>query len=81
MASSSEEQQQWVSKLRKKIEKCGYAANQDTKSSPRLVICVEFSKLINPFYFRSSSTQNLVKSASLKSSNLSSVSVSSNNKK
>ena len=35
LAASQEEQQQWVSKLRKKIEKSGYAANQDARSSPR----------------------------------------------
>ncbi|CAG2101931.1 unnamed protein product [Medioppia subpectinata] len=52
LATSLEEQQQWVQKLRKKIEKCGYAANQDSKS------------------LRSSSTQCLVKSASMKSSTL-----------
>jgi hypothetical protein len=38
LATSLEEQQQWVNKLRKKIEKCGYAANQDTKSSPRFTL-------------------------------------------
>lgn len=35
LAGSLEEQQCWVSKLRKKIEKSGYAANQEAKSSPR----------------------------------------------
>jgi hypothetical protein len=37
LAGSLEEQQKWVSRLRKKIEKGGYAANQDAKSSSRLV--------------------------------------------
>ncbi|RWS31733.1 rho-associated protein kinase 2-like isoform X2 [Leptotrombidium deliense] len=36
LAASLDEQQQWVSKLRKRIEKCGYAANQEAKASPRL---------------------------------------------
>lgn len=35
LAGSLEEQQCWVSKLRKKIEKSGYAANNEVKSSPR----------------------------------------------
>lgn len=33
LADSAEEQQKWVNKLRKKIEKGGYAANSDTRSS------------------------------------------------
>lgn len=37
LAGSPEEQQNWVSKLRKKIEKGGYAANQDAKSTSRYV--------------------------------------------
>ena len=35
LAGTLEEQNYWVSNLRKKIAKCGYAANQDAKSSPR----------------------------------------------
>ena len=38
LACSPEDQQMWVSRLRKRIEKSGYAANQDQKSltgSPR----------------------------------------------
>ncbi|XP_013777365.1 rho-associated protein kinase 2-like isoform X2 [Limulus polyphemus] len=35
LASTVLEQQLWVSRLRKKIEKCGYAANQETRASPR----------------------------------------------
>lgn len=31
LANSVEDQQNWVSKLRKRIEKCGYAANADPK--------------------------------------------------
>lgn len=33
LANSAEEQQMWVNKLRKKIEKGGYAANQDSRSA------------------------------------------------
>ncbi|XP_055942528.1 rho-associated protein kinase 2-like [Argiope bruennichi] len=36
MANTIEEQQMWVSRLRKKIEKCGYAAQQESRGgSPR----------------------------------------------
>ncbi|GFR23942.1 rho-associated protein kinase 2 [Trichonephila clavata] len=36
MANTIEEQQMWVSRLRKKIEKCGYAAHQESRDgSPR----------------------------------------------
>ncbi|GIX66903.1 rho-associated protein kinase 1 [Caerostris darwini] len=36
LANSVEEQQMWVSRLRKKIEKCGYAAQQESRGgSPR----------------------------------------------
>lgn len=36
LANSIEEQQMWVSRLRKKIEKCGYAAHQEARGvSPR----------------------------------------------
>lgn len=35
LAASTKEQEQWVAKLRKKIEKCGYTASQDNRSSPR----------------------------------------------
>lgn len=36
LANSIEEQQMWVSRLRKKIEKCGYAAQQEARGgSPR----------------------------------------------
>lgn len=41
LANSVEEQQVWVSRLRKKIEKCGYAAQQEARggSSPRYIHC------------------------------------------
>lgn len=35
LAGSVKEQEHWVAKLRKKIEKCGYTASQDNRSSPR----------------------------------------------
>lgn len=37
LSASQDEQQHWVSKLRRKIEKSGYAANQDARSSPRSI--------------------------------------------
>ncbi|XP_022252479.1 rho-associated protein kinase 2-like isoform X2 [Limulus polyphemus] len=40
LANTVEDQQLWVSRLRKKIEKCGYAANQETRASPRNVVVI-----------------------------------------
>ncbi|RWS16484.1 rho-associated protein kinase 2-like isoform X1 [Dinothrombium tinctorium] len=57
LANTLEEQQHWVSKLRKRIEKCGYAANQEAKSSPR----------------STNSNPSLVKHSSLKSATLPSI--------
>jgi len=58
LANSAEEQQQWVNKLRKKIEKSGYAANQDARSS-----CSRTGSSLNISLMRNSS--NLSKSSTL----------------
>lgn len=45
LTNSIKEQEYWVSKLKKKIEKCGYTKSQENnRSSPRYIQKVNFSK-------------------------------------